>query len=308
MPARFRCTHCTGEVPIDRTGEHRVVSGFSRTVDLQCPHCHASFALDGGIVMLEGKPQEDRDYPEALVDLVAGVEQRHFWFAARNDVILSTLRRAAGSLSGTRVLDIGCGTGFVTSALEAAGMDAWGIDMHHAALSYARDRMRGPLFSANSAALPFFPDFQIATLFDVIEHLDDDAAALSAAAAILEPNGLIVVTVPAGQHLWTTYDEVIGHKRRYDRDSLSATMKRAGLGLVDISYFSCLPLLAQVAQRAMTPRPRASQHDTVEVVRHALRVPAEPLNALFRWSVRAEAPLRRLRWMRGGSLIAIARR
>jgi SAM-dependent methyltransferase len=297
-PARFRCTHCAGAVPLAGTGGP----------GLRCPQCHETFSLDRGIVMLEGAPQEDRDYPEALVDLVAHVEQRHFWFAARNDVILATLRRAAGSLAGARVLDIGCGTGFVTAALEASGMDAWGIDMHHAALSHARARMRGPLFSAHSAVLPFFSDFQVATLFDVIEHLDDDVAALRQAATVVEPNGLVVVTVPAGPHLWTAYDEVIGHKRRYDRDTLVTAVKRAGLELLEVSYFSCLPLLAQAAQRAMTPRPRASRRDTVEIVRHALRVPIAPLNALFRWSSAAELPLRRLRWMRGGSLIAVARR
>jgi SAM-dependent methyltransferase len=296
-PARFRCTHCSGDVPFDRTASR-----------LNCPHCRNAFALDRGIVMLQDTPKEDRDYPAALVDLVAGVEQRHFWFAARNDVILETMRHTIGPLAGTRVLDIGCGTGFVTAAFEAAGMDAWGIDMHHAALVHARQRMRGPLFSTSSTALPFFPDFHIATLFDVIEHLDDDVEALRQAASVLEPKGHIVVTVPAGQHLWTTYDDVIGHKRRYDRDTLIAALKRAGLVIRDVAYFSCLPLLAQIAQRAITPQLRGERQDTVQVVRQALRIPPKPLNALFRWSVHAETPLRRRPWMRGGSLIAIARR
>lgn len=297
-PARFRCARCAGEVPLDRASE----------ASPRCPHCQAVFPLDRGIVVLADTPDEDRDYPAALVDLVAGVEQRHFWFAARNDVILATMRRALGPLSGRRVLDIGCGTGFVTAAFEADGMDAWGIDMHPAALRHARARMRGPLFSTHTAALPFFPDFEAATLFDVIEHLDDDVTAVQEAAAVLEPNGHIVVTVPAGQHLWTAYDEVIGHKRRYDRDSLTTTLTRAGLDVRSVEYFSCLPLLAQIAQRAVAPRLHDTHRDTVEIVRHALRIPPEPFNTLFRWSTRAEKLLRRLRWMRGGSLIAVARR
>jgi SAM-dependent methyltransferase len=251
---------------------------------------------------------DDRDYPEPLVDLVADVEQRHFWFAARNDVILSTIRRTAGSIEGTRMLDIGCGTGFVTAALERAGIDAWGIDMHRVALTHARARVRGPLFSNDAATLPFFRDFELASLFDVIEHLDDDVGAIRQAATILRPNGSVVVTVPAGPHLWTKYDEVIGHKRRYDRQSLLNVLRNAGLETVYVGYFSCLPLLAQVVQRWIAPGMRATSSDMLEIVRQTLAVPPEPLNALFRLSTRAEAPLRRLSWVRGGSLIAVARR
>ena len=294
---RFRCVHCGGSVGLDRAGQS----------NLRCPRCNTAFLLDDGIVVL-ANATDDRDYPAALVDLVVSVEQRHFWFAARNEVILSTIRGVIGPLPGTRVLDIGCGTGFVTAALEGAGMDAWGIDMHRAALRRARARMRGPLFSSHTPALPFFPDFDIATMFDVIEHLDDDVEAVREAAAVLEPNGHIVVTVPAGPAHWTSYDEVIGHKRRYDRDSLTGVLRRAGLEIRAVTYFSCVPLLAQIAQRWLAPARRPSQDDTVEVVRHALRIPPEPLNTLFRWSSFAEKPLRSLRWVRGGSLIAVARR
>jgi hypothetical protein len=117
-----------------------------------------------------------------------------------------------------------------------------------------------------------------------------------------------VVTVPAGPKLWTVYDEVIGHKRRYERHTLTHVLRNAGLEVRYVGYFSCLPLLAQVIQRWNSPELRADTQDTIGIVRKMLRVPPEPLNSLFRWSVRAEAPLRRLAWVRGGSLIAIAQR
>ena len=94
----------------------------------RCLFCEKTYSNAGGIVALT-EAADDRDYPAALVDLIASVERRHFWFTARNDAILWTLRRVMGTLTGLRVLDIGCGTGFVTEALERAGMDAWGIDM-----------------------------------------------------------------------------------------------------------------------------------------------------------------------------------
>jgi 2-polyprenyl-3-methyl-5-hydroxy-6-metoxy-1,4-benzoquinol methylase len=233
---RFRCVHCGGNAMLWRESDPR------------CLVCEKSYPLVDGIVALT-EATDDRDYPAALVDLVASVEQRHFWIAARNDVILSTIRRVIGTAAGLRVLDIGCGTGFVTEALEGAGMDAWGIDMHRTALMHARSRVRGPLFSNNATTLPFFRDFDLAVLFDVIEHLDDDVAAIRQAATVLKPHGYVVVTVPAGQHLWTKYDEVIGHKRRYERRGLADVFRNAGLETVYLGYFSCLPLLAQIVQR-----------------------------------------------------------
>lgn len=293
---RFRCVHCGGDAILSSEGDPP-----------RCLSCEKSYSIADGIVELTA-PADDRDYPAALVDLVASVERRHFWFAARNDVILWTIRRIVGTVAGLRVLDIGCGTGFVTAALERAGMDAWGIDMHRAALGHARSRVRGPLFSNDATTLPFFRDFDLASLFDVIEHLDDDAGAIQQAATILKPRGCVVVTVPAGQHLWTRYDEVIGHKRRYDRQSLTGVLRKAGLETLYVGYFSCLPLLAQIAHRWIAPGMRSTSSDMVEIVRQTLTVPPTPLNALLRLSIRAEAPLRQLSWMRGGSLIAVARR
>lgn len=295
---RFRCVHCGGEA----------VLADARESVPRCTNCGTTYSSDDGIVALT-EAVDDRDYPEPLIDLVADVEQRHFWFAARNDVILSTIRRVIGpEVAGLRVLDIGCGTGFVTEALERAGMDAWGIDMHRAALMHARSRIRGPLFSNVATTLPFFRDFDLASLFDVIEHLDDDVGAIRQAATVLRPRGSVVVTVPAGPHLWTKYDEVIGHKRRYDRRSLAGVLRNAGLETNYVGYFSCLPLLAQTVQRWIAPGMRSTSSDSIEIVRQTLTVPPKPLNVLFHLATRAEAPLRQLSWIRGGSLIAVARR
>jgi SAM-dependent methyltransferase len=271
-----------------------------------CRACGTAFPIDGGIVALS-PPDDDRDYPQDLVDLVASVESRHFWFTARNDVILSTMRSVIGPLTGQRTLDVGCGAGFVLAALEAAGLDAHGIDMHQAALVRARARVSGPLFRSNAAVLPFFPDFDIVTLFDVIEHADDDVGVLRQAHGALAPRGHVVVTVPANQNLWSPYDEVIGHKRRYDRHTLARALVESRFNVSYIAYFNCLPILAQVAQRWMASEREGPSKARVEIVRRALKVPPEPLNALFRLSIKAEAPLRRLSWMRGGSLVAVAR-
>jgi 2-polyprenyl-3-methyl-5-hydroxy-6-metoxy-1,4-benzoquinol methylase/ribosomal protein S27AE len=293
-PARFRCPACSGEVVLQDV-----------TSRISCGACATTFATDEGIVALT-PPPSDADYPHDLVDLVAAVEERHFWFTARNDVIVSTLQHTLAPARGTRALDVGCSTGFVMAALEKAGLDVAGIDMHRSALLRARTRVGGPLFASTATTLPFFPDFDIVTLFDVIEHVDDEVGMLAQARGALVPHGHVVVTVPAGPNLWTTYDEVIGHKRRYTRATLVAALEQAQFAVRYVSYFNAALFLAGVVRRSGPGR--SETIDRVETVRRALRVPPGPLNTLFRWSVGAEAPLRQFSWLRGGSLIAVAER
>ncbi len=244
--------HCGGDARLSSEGDPP-----------RCLSCERSYSIADGIVALTDVA-DDRDYPAALVDLVASVERRHFWFAARNDVILSTIRRVIGTVAGLRVLDIGCGTGFVTEALERAGMDAWGIDMHRAALMHAQSaRPMGRSSRNDATTLPFFRDFDLASLFDVIEHLDDDVGAIRQAATVLKPHGCVVVTVPAGRRLWTKYRR--GHRAQASLRSTEPDARSAERGTRDrlyVGYFSCLPLLAQVAQRWIAPGLRARRRTT----------------------------------------------
>jgi len=113
--------------------------------------------------------------------------------------------------------------------------------------------------------------------------------------------------VPAGPELWTAYDDVTGHKRRYDRGTLSDVLARSGLTVRYVGYFNCLPLVAQRLHRRFLGG-AATNGDVVETVRRALRVPPWPLNTLLRRLIQLEAPLRRMRWIHGGSLIAIGQK
>jgi SAM-dependent methyltransferase len=293
VPQRFRCPTCGSAVPVPAAGDTSAV----------CAGCSTALPVERGIVVLT-PPASDRDYPQDLVQLVTAVEDRHFWFAARNDVIVSTLRRVPGDLVNKCALDIGCGRGFVAAALERAGLIVSGLDMHLSALTRARTRMRGLVLASSATTLPFFDDFNLAALFDVIEHVDDDVAVLEQARQVLLPGGHVVVTVPAGPNLWTAYDEVIGHKRRYDRATLVAALERAHFTLRYVSYFNSAVVLAGMRQR----RSANLAADRTAIVQRALKVPPEPLNTLLRWSVMAEGPLRRFSWLRGGSLIAVAQR
>jgi 2-polyprenyl-3-methyl-5-hydroxy-6-metoxy-1,4-benzoquinol methylase len=269
---------------------------------LRCP-----FTVVDGIVHVANGAGAAEDYPPEIYSIVAEAEPKHFWFGARNDIILDVLRRQAGALAGRQVIDVGCGTGFVLQALEAAGVGAWGIDMHLAALAIARGRVRGPLLWSQAEELPFGGDFDGATLCDVIEHAADDAAVVAEAARVVRPGGFVLVTVPAGPRLWTNYDRVIGHKRRYTRAMLEAVFARVGLRKDVVQYFNCLPAIAQCVQRWLAGAD-IDGVDPVTVVARTLAVPPAPINAALRRYVPLEARIGRFRWMSGASLIGIARK
>ena len=291
---RFRCTGCGGGV--------LVAAGAPA-----CPRFGTTYPCEDGIIAVTTAAR-DEDYPLPLHELVAEVEERHFWFAARNRVILSALRRVAGPLEGKRLLDVGCGSGFVLAALEQAGVEVAGLDMHREPLVRARTRTSGPLFRVDAVTLPFFDDFDLVGLFDVIEHADDDVAVLGEARAVLRPGGHVAVTVPAGAHLWSRYDEVSGHKRRYDRQGLCTALALGGFRVRHATYFNCLPLLAQRLQRRVATARRDEAASDADIVRRALRVPPEPINSLLALLVRLESPLRALPLVTGGSLVAVGER
>jgi SAM-dependent methyltransferase len=277
------------------------------SVDLCCPTCGVRQAeIDGGILKTPGPPEPtlEEDYPASVYTLLAKVEPKHFWFAERNRLILSTMREVLQTLRHRTALDIGCGTGFVTAALEHAGMQVCGLEAHIGGLRIARTRIQGPLLCETAMRIPFASQFDAAMLCDVIEHTPDDVAVLRAASAAVRPGGIVVVTVPAHQWLWSPLDDVSGHKRRYSRQSLVRAMNDAGLRVRVARYFNTLLLPAQIAQRLISSA-RNRHFDRLTLLQQSLTPPSEPWNALMRMAMRADIILSRAPITFGASLIAI---
>ena len=202
----------------------------------------------------------------------ARVERSHWWFGARRDIVLGVL--ANHVQPGARLLDVGCGTGFF---LEAAGerYDAWGVDPSATAVRLCHERGMTQVVEGTAEALPVTGLFDAVLFLDVLEHLDDDLAALAEARRHLAPDGIVLATVPAHMALWSDHDVVNQHRRRYSKAQLHHQLLAAGLEIRQLTYFNSYLFPAAVAERVsrrLVKRPA----DTL------LPLPPAPLNRAMR--------------------------
>ena len=181
---------------------------------------------------------------------MAELDDRHWWYRARRRILAELIRREAQLPADARILEIGCGTGHNLSMLGGFGhVDGLELDDEAAALSekrLGRKIMRSPL-----PALDQVPgDYDLIGAFDVIEHIENDTAALAAIATKLKPGGKFMMTVPAHPWMWTAHDVANHNKRRYSKRALQALIDASPMRLDRIGYFNSLLFPLAVAQRA----------------------------------------------------------
>lgn len=239
-----------------------------------------------------------------LYDDLRRTEERHWWHRGKRALVADLLRRFAGARP--RILDIGAGTGGNLAAWGAGGARAVGLDSSAEALAFCRGRGLRTLVQGDAARLPFADAaFDAATALDVLEHLDDDDAALRGIARALRPGGVLVVNVPAAPRLWSYWDEAAGHRRRYAARRLRARLEGAGLRVRLLSHTNALVLPAAAAVRAAKALRGRSGADAPS---DFFPLPG-PVEALLLLYLRAEAAvLARLPLPFGLSLVAVAER
>jgi SAM-dependent methyltransferase len=168
-------------------------------------------------------------------------DSTHWWYRARRDILANYLTREAALPEHAQILEIGCGTGHNLPMLAAFGeIDA--IEIDPAAGLIAGERLGKPVGTAPLPALPGVPmaHYDLIAVLDVIEHIEDDVAALAAIRARLAPGGKILITVPAHRWMWSAHDVVNHHHRRYSKTTLTKAIEAAGLRARKLSYFNSL--------------------------------------------------------------------
>lgn len=172
----------------------------------------------------------------------------HFWCRRRFEV----LRKLAGDRlrSATEVGEIGCGNGVLQRQIEDAyDLAPAGFDLHEAALRHNMCR-RGKVYcyDIHDRAEEFRKAFDVLLMFDVLEHIADEDRFLESARFHLADGGCIIINVPALQWLYSPYDRIQGHQRRYSLDALYEVAYRNGFRVSGSTYWGG-PLVPIVALR-----------------------------------------------------------
>lgn len=167
------------------------------------------------------------------------IQEQHWWFLTRKKIVLDIIGCYLNVDSIPKILDIGCGSGVMLSALDKAGQ-VYGMDMSEDAIDFSKRVFNGEVKQGTLPEKVPYPEeyFDLITALDVIEHIDRDLDSLKSMCSHLVPGGKLIITVPAYMFLWSSFDEMNEHKRRYTRPELRAKLEQAGFTIEKLTYYN----------------------------------------------------------------------
>lgn len=198
------------------------------------------------------------------------IERQHWFYCGKRAIVRYWINRYLSLRPSDLLIDAGCGTG--TFLVEMSRIcRVLGLDAHDESVALARPRLGavGAQILQTGLERVALPDgcAAVITMLDVLEHLDDDGAAVQEMMRLLRPGGLLVVTVPALRWLWSDWDVALHHRRRYSRNALLRVADRPGTQVLRCAYFNTalLPPIALIRLwRKLRPArpgaPRAEDH------------------------------------------------
>ncbi len=185
--------------------------------------------------------------PEHLKEL-ARIEQTYWWNVAKSELVRELLLRFLPPPG--RLVEGGIGGGSNLLAFRQMGYEVLGLDGSEQSVAYGIERGLPARVHDLEQPWPLDPGgVKAVVLLDVLEHLVEPVMALKHAFELLEDDGGVVLTVPAYPALMGPWDEMVGHLRRYTRQSLLAQTSRAGLKPVWVSHWNAFTLPAAIAVR-----------------------------------------------------------
>lgn len=179
---------------------------------------------------------------ESAIDALARVDERHWYYLARRDLVRDAAAGAAlPDAGGLRVLDVGCGAAGTTSFLAGWG-DVTAVDRSPAAARWMARRVPGGRFVEGSVVdLDDLLDearFDLVTCFGMLNHrsIASPDAAIGALGRRVSDGGILILEEPADPRLHRQVD-VVGHTaRRFELPTLVEAVQGAGLEVLDARY------------------------------------------------------------------------
>ena len=233
------------------------------------------------------------------------LESGNYWFRSRNRLLTWAL--GCYFPKASRLLEIGCGTGFVLSGFQQAfpHLELFGSELFSEGLDFACQRLPGvSLLQMDARSIPYDREFDVIGAFDVLEHIDDDELVVEQMFRATKPGGGVILTVPQHQFLWSIVDEHAFHKRRYARRDLVGKMDRAGFRVIRSTSFVSALLPLMLLSRRRRHMTRAKYDPLAEYnINKTLNSALEKVLDMERFAIEKGAS-----FPAGGSLLLVARR
>ncbi|MFE9913398.1 class I SAM-dependent methyltransferase [Streptomyces clavifer] len=232
--------------------------------------------------------------------LYGEVYRTHWWWRAREANVLHFVRRFLDAPSRrAKILDVGCGDGFIWKELEKFGV-VEGVEPDPLLIapdSPWRSRIEVADFLTGQ---PRGSDHDLILMLDVLEHIQHERKALERVVSLLGERGCFVMTVPALPALWSEFDVLTGHYRRYTKKTLRKALEGAGLRVLELRYCYTWTVLPLFLRKIFFKADGADDS-------HFVKAPPAPLSGLLTLFSKAEHLLtRKVAAPVGSSLLAIA--
>ena len=250
------------------------------------------------------------DYPDSGFELTNKSGESSFWVHSRNRLFKTIVYDHLASTGKTKFLEIGCGVGsFIRQIFDNEKLQITGSEIYLKGLLYAKKNLPNVDFIQFDVTQGKIDEqFDMITAFDVIEHVENDVAAISNINQMLRSGGVLIITVPQHMFLWGKLDEIVKHKRRYSRRELMGKLTQNGF---QISYwtsflFVLFPLM--VISR-LFDKGRDQSHADEMALEKRVKF-SDALNSVFDLFMRIDEALIRagLSLPFGGTLLVVAKK
>jgi len=175
-------------------------------------------------------------YPPDANKVYSEIEENSFWFNHRNQIILKAIR--CFSPSSKHFFDLGGGNGYTSSFLSKNGYKTILVEPGEDGILIAKQRGVDHLINSSLQDTGFLEGvIPTVGLFDVLEHIEDDLSFLKQVETVLTNSGIVFITVPAFNYLWSQNDVNAQHYRRYTTTTFTKVAESAGFKIIYATYF-----------------------------------------------------------------------